>query len=231
MKLLQKNKILCIVIILFIILIITTLFRAIHEPYKILIAIMFISLFCIVSFYKTILQQNNTEKMERFDNTLLILGSTLVRNTEVFREISINGTKYKENMCNSCNIFRSRNMFHCNKCEYCVLNHDHHCFWINNCIGEHNYNFFMYLINSTLLLLFYNVYRYPMPFDTILRTVIFLTFVSLLMLFALLCFYFWILKIFKISSRDFLKKRNDIRRGLIDFILKRKTRNKAKDKI
>ncbi|KAK4201901.1 putative palmitoyltransferase [Triangularia verruculosa] len=72
--------------------------------------------------------------------------------------------KYDEShFCVTCMIRTPLRSKHCRRCQRCVAKHDHHCPWVYNCVGINNHrHFFMYLINLTLAIIFYDflTYRY-----------------------------------------------------------------------
>ncbi|EAS02821.2 DHHC zinc finger protein (macronuclear) [Tetrahymena thermophila SB210] len=58
-----------------------------------------------------------------------------------------NGHLQQYRLCETCQIYKNKNMKHCRTCDNCVSQFDHHCIWLNNCIGKRNYtDFIMYLI-------------------------------------------------------------------------------------
>lgn len=218
------------VIFLHLSLITKTLIHSFSETGITYYGMLLISLLSTISFYKTITSRNEIRPQVRNDHSLLILGSALIKNNKTTREIMINGMNYKEELCSICNLFMAKNVFHCRKCQICVLNHDHHCFWIDNCVGSHNYKFFMYTINTTLLLLVYNTFKNSAMDGGIVNTVLFLIQSVSLITFVLLCSYFWILLVLNINSREFMKRDMPIRGFLLKRILrKNKKKNHMND--
>ncbi|KAM0687057.1 Palmitoyltransferase zdhhc14 [Conglomerata obtusa] len=138
---------------------------------------------------------------------LLMLGKNSYINTtsKNMREIIIDGDLFIEKYCTECNMYTNEMISHCNYCECCVMNKDHHCLWVGNCITRSNYKIFLWLINSTTALLVYSIFVGEFVYIGIVKTIYMFTCTGFTILMVLLCLYFWILVIGNISSRDFIK--------------------------
>lgn len=159
--------------------------------------IILILLICIISLYKTITCNHDVIKKYSSDytNGITTFGDCLVNTNSRYREIHIDNIIQREYYCINCELYRSKNIYHCNYCNKCILYHDHHCIWINNCIGQNNYRFFIYTINGHLLILIYNL--------IICRNYILFYFLfNFSILVGFLSVYFWILLIYGITSRE-----------------------------
>lgn len=60
--------------------------------------------------------------------------------------------------CRTCEIPKPARSKHCSLCRMCVARADHHCIWVNNCLGRGNYKYFIALLTSISVLLFYGSY-------------------------------------------------------------------------
>ncbi|CAD8079212.1 unnamed protein product [Paramecium primaurelia] len=65
-----------------------------------------------------------------------------------------------ESFCEICDAYVQEHTKHCKNCNRCCQGFDHHCKWINNCVGNLNYNLFLLMITSTLLLFMYTTFIY-----------------------------------------------------------------------
>jgi hypothetical protein len=61
-------------------------------------------------------------------------------------------------ICRTCEIPKPARSKHCSLCKMCVARADHHCVWVNNCLGRGNYKYFIGLLASISVLLFYGSY-------------------------------------------------------------------------
>ncbi|KAL4498353.1 hypothetical protein ABPG72_013159 [Tetrahymena utriculariae] len=69
-----------------------------------------------------------------------------------------NGHLQQFKSCETCQIYKNKDMKHCRVCDNCVTQFDHHCIWLNNCIGKRNYtDFIVYLIFLQSLIV-YTIY-------------------------------------------------------------------------
>ncbi|KAF2415594.1 zf-DHHC-domain-containing protein [Tothia fuscella] len=65
---------------------------------------------------------------------------------------------HPNNICRTCELPKPARSKHCSLCGTCVARSDHHCIWVNNCVGMGNYKYFLSLLLTTSLLLFYGTY-------------------------------------------------------------------------
>lgn len=62
------------------------------------------------------------------------------------------------NMCQTCQFLKPARSKHCSLCNACVARSDHHCIWLRTCVGQNNYQYFLALLLSTSVLLFYGAH-------------------------------------------------------------------------
>ena len=66
-------------------------------------------------------------------------------------------TKYSQQYCQKCKIYRPLRTYHCSACNACVTRLDHHCIFINNCVGINNHRYFMQFMVYTWISLCYYI--------------------------------------------------------------------------
>lgn len=84
------------------------------------------------------LNQRNTDLPDEYYNTI-----TLPYYQQLHHGVSV---KY----CPTCHIWRPPRASHCGTCNVCIVNHDHHCIYLNNCIGLRNYQYFLWLLLTSV---------------------------------------------------------------------------------
>ena len=57
------------------------------------------------------------------------------------------------NWCARCCAAVKARSVHCRECHKCVDRYDHHCPWLNTCIGARNYNAFLVMLGSALVVI------------------------------------------------------------------------------
>ncbi|CAG9310305.1 unnamed protein product [Blepharisma stoltei] len=74
--------------------------------------------------------------------------------TDKLVKVQLEGTPVEpsEFICTLCKCFVTLGSKHCARCCRCVYKFDHHCKWVNNCIGKENYNEFLWLLFSCIML-------------------------------------------------------------------------------
>lgn len=140
---------------------------------------------------------------------LLLLGKTAsIRVNKGVREIFVDGDFFEEKFCSECNVFQNSRVKHCYYCESCILEADHHCAWLDTCITRYNMTNFLWLLHSTLGVVYYNIkYSRYMMCESLYLLIMGVGFILLLFL----TLYFWILIFGNIKSSDFIKKRGEFR--------------------
>lgn len=66
-------------------------------------------------------------------------------------------------------MYRAPRSIHCDDCNACIQKLDHHCPWVGNCVGKRNYKYFIAFINSTSILIAYNIALSLWNLDTLAR--------------------------------------------------------------
>ncbi|KAL4448767.1 hypothetical protein ABPG74_012856 [Tetrahymena malaccensis] len=69
-----------------------------------------------------------------------------------------NGHLQQFRTCETCQIYKNKDMKHCRTCDNCVCQFDHHCVWLNNCIGKRNYTDFIVYLVFLQSLIVYTIY-------------------------------------------------------------------------
>ncbi|KAM0677025.1 Eukaryotic peptide chain release factor GTP-binding subunit [Binucleata daphniae] len=150
-------------------------------------------------------------------NLLLLGKNASVRVHNNIREILVDGDYFEEKFCEDCCTFTNNLVTHCYYCQCCVLNRDHHCIWLDTCITRYNMKKFLWLLNSTTIMVYYNLKnsRYMFYIEDVYFYCVSCVFAVML----LLILYFWLLFIGNMKSSEFIKRQKcfkfDIKRNLI----------------
>lgn len=154
--------------------------------------------------------QKNKVNLRTLENNMCTIGSSVViveiKPEGITRTILKNKCVYKQEFCKDCGFFQYNGTYHCHQCARCIDNHDHHCSWVGKCIGKQNYWFFIVTLNTTLILLSFNLFSYALYANHTFKLAYISILASFCCLFGVLCVYFWLLYLFNRGSRKFLKK-------------------------
>jgi len=124
------------------------------------------------------------------------------------RKSLIRGHLYGIKYCFQCDLFRPPRASHCRQCNNCVLKFDHHCRWVGTCIGKRNYKFFYLLI---FCLIIDDLYQIGFCLYFLIRSIkeekddkhkynLIIISMSLIILYDLLFFIFFLSKLFVIHT-------------------------------
>ncbi|GHP08221.1 hypothetical protein PPROV_000696200 [Pycnococcus provasolii] len=71
------------------------------------------------------------------------------------RHVAVNGVDVVINLNRTCGIYQPPRAHHCSVNDDCIEKFDHHCPWVGNTVGLRNYRYFLAMIFSLSLLLFF----------------------------------------------------------------------------